>query len=75
MFYSKVNQLSNSFAAPWTLAHQAPLSLRCLRQEYWRGWHFFLQGIFPTQGLNLSLLLVNKILLPLNHLGSPLYVC
>ena len=26
------------------------------RQEYWSGCHFLLQGIFPTQGLNLHLL-------------------
>ena len=31
-------------------AHQAPLSIRLSRQEYWSGGHD--QGIFPTQGLN-----------------------
>ena len=25
------------FATPWTIAHQAPLSLRFFRQEYWIG--------------------------------------
>ena len=25
------------FAAPWTVAHQAPLSMRFSRQEYWSG--------------------------------------
>ena len=43
------------FAAPWTVAHQAPLSMKCFRQEYWSGYHFLLQGIFLTQGLNLHL--------------------
>ena len=38
------------------LAHQAPLSTEFSRQEYWSGFHFLLQGIFLTQGLNLSLL-------------------
>ena len=26
------------------------------KQEYWAGCRFLMQGIFPTQGLNLSLL-------------------
>ena len=44
------------FATPWTVAHQAPLSMWFPRQEYWVGCHFLLQGIFPTQGSNLGLL-------------------
>ena len=35
------------FAAPWTVAHQAPLSIRFPRQEYC--CHFPLQGIFLTK--------------------------
>ena len=35
------------------------------------GIHFLLQGIFPTQGLNLCLLFWQADSLPLNHLGSP----
>ena len=41
------------------------------RQGYWVGSHFFLQGIFPTQGLNPSLLHWQVDSLPLSHLGSP----
>ena len=33
-----------------------------------------LQGIFPTQGLNLSLLHCRWILCQLNHKGSPLFL-
>ena len=29
--------LSNSFATPWTVAHQAPLSMEFPRQESWSG--------------------------------------
>ena len=29
--------MSNSFATPWTAAHQAPLSMGFSRQEYWSG--------------------------------------
>ena len=36
------------------------------------GCHFLLQGIFPTQGSNLGLLLWQVNSLPLSHLGSPL---
>ena len=35
------------------------------------GLHFLLQGIFPTQGLNLCLLHWKTDSLPLNHLGNP----
>ena len=41
---------------PWTITHQAPLSIGFSRQEYWTGLHFFLQGILLTQGSNPHLL-------------------
>ena len=45
------------FVTPWIVAHQAPLSMGFSRQEYWSGLPILLlQGIFPTQGLSLSLL-------------------
>ena len=43
-------------AIPWTVAHQAPLSMGFYRQEYWSGLPCPLQGIFLTQGWNLCLL-------------------
>ena len=30
----------NSFATPWSVAHQAPLSMGFPRQEYWNGLPF-----------------------------------
>ena len=39
-------------ATPWTIAHQAPLSLEFSRQEYWSGLPFLIPGIFLTQGSN-----------------------
>ena len=42
------------FAIPWTVACQAPLSMRFPRQEYQSG--FLLQRIFPTQWSNPHLL-------------------
>ena len=32
--------MSNSFATPWTVACQAPLSIGFPRQEYWNGLPF-----------------------------------
>ena len=40
------------FATAWMVAHQTPLSMGFPRQEYWSGFHFLLQGIFPIQGSN-----------------------
>ena len=39
------------FAAPWTVACQAPLSMGFFRQEYGAGCHFLIQGIFLTPGV------------------------
>ena len=41
-----------------------------LRQEYWSGCHFLLQGIFLTQGSNLLFLHWQVSSLPLRHQGS-----
>ena len=57
------------FVNPWTVAHQAPLSMEFSRQEYWSG-HSLLQGIFLTQGLNPGLLHYRQILYPLSHQAS-----
>ena len=46
---------SNSLG-PWTIAHQALLSMGFSRQNTGVGCHFLLQGIFLTQGLNPRLL-------------------
>ena len=44
------------FATLWTIACQAPLSMGSPGKNTRAGWHFLLQGIFPTQGLNLRFL-------------------
>ena len=68
----KVKSLSRVqlFVTPWTVAHQAPLSLGFSRQEYWSGVHFLLQGIFPTQGSNPGLLHCRQTLYRLSQQGS-----
>ena len=40
-----------SFATPWTVAHQAPLSVGFPGQEYWRGMPFPSPGDLPDPGI------------------------
>ena len=39
------------FATPWTIAHQAPLSMKFSRQEYWHGVPFPTLGDLPDPGI------------------------
>ena len=39
------------FATPWTVAHQAPLSMGFSRQEYWSGLPFPPPGDLPDPGI------------------------
>ena len=41
------------FAIPWTVAHQAPLSMGFSRQEYWSGLPFPSPGNLPDPGIEL----------------------
>ena len=62
--------MSKSFATPWIVAHQAPLSMGFSRQKYWSGLPFPSPGVFQTQGLNPSLLHCKQILHHLSRIGS-----
>ena len=42
--------VSDSLRPPWAVAHQAPLSMKFSRQEYWRGFPFPTLGYFPSSG-------------------------
>ena len=42
---------SDSFVTPWTVAHQAPLSMGFPRQEYWSGLPFPSPGDLPNPGI------------------------
>ena len=49
-----VLQLQNHvglFATPWTIAHQAPLSMGFFRQEYWSQLPFPSPGDLPNSGI------------------------
>ena len=43
--------MSDSFATPWTVAQQAPLSMRLPRQEYWSGLAFPSPGDLLNPGI------------------------
>ena len=56
---------------PWTVVHQAPLSMGFSRQEYWGGLPCPSPGALPDPGIKpgTPVLQVNSLLL--SHLGSP----
>ena len=43
--------MSDSFVIPWTVAHEAPLSMEFPRQEYWSGLPFPSPGDLPNPGV------------------------
>ena len=51
--FSSVQPLSRVrlFVTPWTVAHQAPLSMGFSRQEYWSGLPFPYLGDLPDPGI------------------------
>ena len=48
--------MSNSFAAPWTVVHQAPLSVEFSRQEYWSELplHYYIILYYGSEEIELS---------------------
>ena len=62
--------MSNSFVAPWAVAHQAPLSMGFPRQEYWSGLPF--PGDLPNPGVELTSPTLQVGSLPLNPQGLSL---
>ena len=51
---AKSLQLCPTFATPWTVAHQAPLSMGFSRQEYWSGLPCPAPGDLPDPGIELT---------------------
>ena len=62
------------FTIPWTVAHQAPLSVEFSRQEYWSGLPFPPPGDLPDPGIEPMFVVPPAWAggLFLSHLGSPL---
>ena len=64
----KVKPLSRvQLCTLWNAAYQAPLSMGFSRQSTGVGYHFLLQGIFPTQGSNSGLPHCKQTLYHLSH--------
>ena len=54
--FSRVSHVQ-LFVAPWTVAHQAPLSVAFSRQEYWSGLPLPIPGDLPDPGIETASLL------------------
>ena len=60
------------FVTPWTVGHQAPLSLGFSRQEYWSALPFPSPGdFFQAQRSSLGLPHCSQIIFHLTHQGNP----
>ena len=66
-----VAQLCPLYATPWTVAHQAPLSMGFPRKEYWSGLRFPTPGDLPNLGIEPVSPALQADSLPLSHQGSP----
>ena len=59
------------FVTPWTVAHQAPLSMGFSRQEYWSGLPFPSPGDLPNPGIEPSSLALQADALTSEPPGKP----
>ena len=59
------------FATPWTVAHQAPLSIELSRQESWSGLLFPSPGDLPDPGIKLRSSAMQADSLPSEPPGKP----
>ena len=59
------------FAAPWTVAHQAPLAMAFSRQEYWSGLPFPSPGDLSNPGIEPGFLALHADSLPTELRGKP----
>ena len=60
------------FATPWTVAHQARLSIEFFRQGYWSGLPFLLPGDIPDPGIEPRALALESDTLPSEPPGKPI---
>ena len=65
--------VSDSFATPWTVAHQSPLSMGFLREEYWSGLPFPSPEDLPDRRIKPMSPALQADSLPLSPKGSPGY--
>ena len=65
-----VTQLCPILCDPWTVAHQAPLSMEFSQQEYWSGLPFPSPVDLPIPGIDPGSPALQADALPLSHWGS-----
>ena len=65
--------MSDSFFTPWTVAHQAPLSMGFLRQEYWSGLPVPPSGNLLDPGIELESPALASVFFTPEPLGKPLH--
>ena len=59
------------FCNPWTIAHQAPLSMNFSEQEYWSGLPFLSPGDLPDPGIEPRSPALQACSLPTEPPGKP----
>ena len=69
---SVITIVSDSLWPQWTVARQAPLSLKFSRQEDWNGFPCPPPGGLPNSGIEPMSPALQADSLPLSHKGSPL---
>ena len=62
-----------TLATPWTVAHQAPLSMGFSKQEDWSGLPFPSRGNLPDPRIRPMSPALQVGSLPLSHQGNPTY--
>ena len=60
---------------PWTVAHQAPLSMGFPRQEFWSGLPFPCLGDFPDPGIEPRSPALQAVSLLTEPPGKPMAIC
>ena len=65
---------SPTLTTPWTVAHQAPLSMGFSRQEYWSGLPFPSPGDLPSPGIEPRSPALQENSLPTELHGKPIYI-
>ena len=66
-----VAQCVRLFVTPWTVAHQAPLSMGFSRQDYWSGLPFPSPGDLPDAGIEPGSPALQEDSLPTEPPGKP----
>ena len=65
--------MSNCFAAPWTVAHQASLSMVFPRQEYWGGFPLPSLENLPNPGIAPTSPDLTGVFFTIEPAGKPLH--